>query len=64
MKNWFKTLHEALDAECITHMWDNRHIPYGTTLSLTYDDDTRYGHYVSVYRDNIGMYERPVHYKR
>jgi len=64
MKNWFKTLHEALDAEGITYMWDNRHIPYDTTLSLTYDDNTRYGHYVSVYRDNTGMYERPVHYKR
>ena len=64
MKNWFNTLHEALEAECIEHMWDNRHIPYDTTLSLTYDDDTRYGHYVSVYRDNTGMYERPIHYKR
>jgi len=45
-------------------MWDMRPIPYGETLALTYDDGTRYGHYVSVYRDETGLYERPVHYRR
>jgi hypothetical protein len=64
MQNRFETLSEALEAEKIAHMWDGRPIPYDTTLALTHDDGTRYGHYVSVYRDEKGLYERPVHYRR
>jgi hypothetical protein len=30
----------------------------------TWDDGSKHGHLVSVYRDERGMYERPVHYKR
>ena len=63
-ENWFKTLTEALEAENIVHMWPNTPIAYGKTIGLTYDDGTRYGHYVSVYRDSKGLYERPIHYKR
>jgi serine/threonine protein kinase HipA of HipAB toxin-antitoxin module len=63
-KNRFQTLSEALESEGVAHMWDMRPIPYGETVSLTYDDGTRYGHYVSVYRDETGLYERPVHYRR
>jgi hypothetical protein len=62
--NWFNTLTEALDSENIGHMWPNVPIAYGQTIGLTYDDGTRYGHYVSVYRDSNGLYERPIHYKR
>ena len=62
--NKFNTLSEALDAECIAHMWDMRPINYGQTVSLTFDNGTRYGHYVSVARDERGMYERPIHYAR
>ena len=62
--NRFQTLSEALESENIAHMWDGRPIPYSHTLSLTYDDGTKYGHYVSVYRDEKGLYERPVHYAR
>ena len=64
MQNRFQTLSEALHAEGISHMWNWRPIAYGETVSLTYDDGTRYGHYVSVYRDETGLYERPVHYRR
>lgn len=63
-QNWFNTLSEALEAENISHMWDMRPIAYGQTLSLTYDDGTKYGHLVSVYRDETGRYERPIHYRR
>jgi hypothetical protein len=63
-QNRFATLSEALESEGVAHMWDDRHIPYGTTLGCTYQDGTRYGHYVSVYRDEHGVYERPVHYAR
>lgn len=64
MQNWFNTLSEALEAENISHMWDMRPIAYDQTLTLTYDDGTKYGHYVSIYRDSNGLYERPIHYRR
>lgn len=64
MQNWFKTLSEALKSVGIEHMWDTRPIAYGQTVSLTYDDGTKYGHYVSVYRASNGLYERPIHYNR
>ncbi len=63
-QNWFKTLSEALEAENIVHMWPNTPIAYGQTIGLTHQDGTRYGHYVSVYRDSNGLYERPIHYAR
>ncbi len=62
--NWFKTLSEALESENIVHMWPGTPIAYGQTIGLTYDDGTRYGHYVSIYRDSNGLYERPIHYSR
>ena len=64
MQNRFNTLQEALDAENISHMWDGTPINYNETRSLTYDDGTRFGHYVTIYRDEKGLYERPVHYSR
>jgi hypothetical protein len=64
MQNWFDTLSEALESENISHMWDMRPIAYDQTLALTYDDGTKYGHYVSIYRDSNGLYERPIHYRR
>tara|TARA_R110000803_G_scaffold113773_1_gene182226 strand:- start:377 stop:574 length:198 start_codon:yes stop_codon:yes gene_type:complete len=64
MQNWFNTLSEALDAENLLHAWDMRPIAYGQTLSCTHDDGTKHGRYVSVYRDERGMYERPISYKR
>ena len=64
MQNKFNTLSEALDSENLGHAWDERPIAYDQTLSLTYNDGTKYGHYVSVYRDERGLYERPIHYSR
>ena len=63
-QNKFNTLSEALDSENLAHTWDERPIAYDQTLSLTYQDGTKYGHYVSVYRDEKGLYERPIHYSR
>ena len=63
-ENWFKTLSEALESENIVHMWPNTPIGYGQTIGLTFQDGTRYGHFVSVYRDSNGLYERPIHYAR
>jgi len=47
--NWFNTLNEALESE---------------NFSYTYDDGTKYGRYITIYRDNTGRYERPIHYAR
>ena len=63
-QNWFETLSEALESEGIGHMWNMEPINYDQTRALTFDDGTRYGHYVSVYRSESGLYERPIHYKR
>ena len=63
-QNKFNTLSECLESENISHMWDARPLSYDQTLGLTYDDGTRYGYYVSVYRDERGLYERPIHYSR
>jgi len=66
MQNFFPTLANALAAEQLEESWELHFQPiaYGQTFSYTYDNGTRYGHYVSIYRDNQGRYERPVHYNR
>lgn len=64
MRNWFDTLNEALDAEDLLESWEVHFPPigYGETYSYTWQDGSRYGHLVSIYRNERGQYERPVHY--
>ncbi len=66
MKNWFNTLAEALQAENLQDTWQLHFSPIGykETYTYTFDDGTKYGHYVSIYRDERGLYERPIHYRR
>ena len=66
MTNWFNTLNEALEAENLLHTWDSLYSPikYDSTAHYTYQDGTKYGHYISIYREERGMYERPIHYSR
>ena len=64
MQNWFNTLTEALESENIAHTWPNTPLAYGYSKSTTFQDGTRYGHYISVYRNEKGLYERPIHYAR
>ena len=61
--NYFNTLAEALASEGLTLLVHGG-INYGDTFATTIDDGTKYGHYVSIYRDERGLYERPVHYAR
>lgn len=63
-QNWFPTLSEALEAENLSHAWPCTPIAYGQTIGQTYDDGTKHGHYILIYRDERGLYERPIHYKR
>lgn len=64
--NWFNTLNEALESEGLLDAWDISHSPisYNQTYSWTWDNGTKWGHYISIYRDETGRYERPVHYNR
>lgn len=57
-QNWFATLNEALDSEGLTDLWPlGVNIPYDTNISLSAG-----GRWISVFRDDTGRYERPVHY--
>jgi hypothetical protein len=64
--NRFQTLNGALDSEGLVDTWELHYQPigYGQTFSYTFDDGSKYGHYVSITRFEDGTYERPVHYKR
>ena len=65
-RNYFPTLNAALEAENLLAAWDctNPPIHYGETRAWTYDDGSKYGRAISIYRNERGFYERPVHYSR
>ena len=65
MTNYFPTLNDALHSEELIEAWDCmwQPIQYGETRRWIWQDGSRHGHVVSIYRDERGMYERPVHYK-
>jgi hypothetical protein len=64
--NWFNTLNEALTAEKLLDTWriEFEPINYGETFTYTHQDGTKHGHLVSIYRNERGQYERPIHYAR
>jgi len=65
LQNWFNTLNESLEAEGLVESFPiGNSIAYGATFDYTIADGTRYGHYVTIYRNNEGKYERPIHYAR
>jgi hypothetical protein len=57
MQNYFPTLSDALAAEGIEFWPMTLSISYGQTQSIAHN-----GRYISVYRSEQGLYERPVHY--
>lgn len=58
MQNYFETLNDALDAEHLLDVWPiTTSIGYGQTIGMA-----RNGRWLSIYRDENGRYERPVHY--
>ena len=63
---YFNTLNEALEPQNLLGTWDISFPPiqYGETFSYTYDDGTKYGYFISIYRSEQGKYETPVHYQR
>ena len=57
-QNWFNTLNESLASEDLVNTFpEDYNLSYGQTIRYVKD-----GLFVSVYRDNTGRYERPVHY--
>ena len=58
-QNWFNTLNEALESEGLLEAWEVWFGPiyYNQTFSWKYDDGSRNGRFISIYRDNRGMYE-------
>lgn len=64
-QNWFNTLNEALNSEGLIEDYPfGLNIGYGETVNYTFDNGTKYGHYVTIFRNSDGRYERPVHYNR
>ena len=69
MQNWFDTLNDALASEHLIDLWPlGSNINYGETVDHLVEVGT-YGktnkveyRKISVYRDQNGRYERPVHY--
>ncbi len=62
-QNWFDTLHDALDAEGVAHLWDGTPLAYGESVRRHVDDGSRYGRVISVYRNENGRYERAISYQ-
>lgn len=57
-QSYFPTLADALEAENLNGHWPlGVNINYGQTIGLAAN-----GRWISVYRDETGRYERPVHY--
>lgn len=57
-RNYFETLADALDAESLNDVWPiGVNVNYGQAIGLAVN-----GRWISVYRDDSGRYERPVHY--
>lgn len=59
-QNWFPTLLAALESEkLVGKIRRDEEIRPGTSYCTTIDNDRRT---VSIYRNKLGLYERPVHY--
>ena len=59
---YFPTLNDALAAEGLVHLWPlGVNISYNETQVVHVEDDKVLRH-ISVYRDERGHYERPIHY--
>jgi len=62
-QNWFPTLNAALEAEGLIDFWPfGQNISYGETARINYEDETGHPRVMVIYRNDTGMYERPVHY--
>jgi len=64
-QNWFETLNLALESEELIDYWPfGKSMVYGETFRFTADDGSKHGHFISIFRETDGRYERPIHYPR
>ena len=69
--NWFNTLNEALESEGLVDLWQlGSNVNYEQTVQHIVETGELKGKrqvpvmkMISVYRNEKGMYERPVHYQ-
>jgi hypothetical protein len=55
---WFNTLNDALESEGLIEFWPSGlNVGYGETVGFASG-----GIWLSVFRDEGGRYERPIHY--
>lgn len=63
-KYYFGTLNEALQSENLLDSWPiSASLNYGEVYRYSFDDGSKHGRFVSIYRREDGLYERPVTYK-
>ena len=56
--NFFNTLNDALESENLIDLWPlGSNINYNETISHVVGEI-----FISVYRNDVGRYERPIHY--
>ena len=60
MKNWFNTLNESLESEGLLDIAPTLFGGFQYDSTKTFNSN---GVHVSVYRSEIGLYERPIHYR-
>ena len=61
-RNYFSSLNDALQSEGLVEHWPlGSNIRYGETVQHIVDLNLG-PHVISVYRDERGLYERPIHY--
>lgn len=68
-QNWFETLNASLESENLVDLWPmGLNISYGENVRFTVEISPAIGRkkakyrLISVYRNDNGMYERPVSY--
>jgi hypothetical protein len=64
-QNFFQSLNQSLESEKLIDSFPfGANISYGQNFSYDFDDGSRHGRHVSIFRNSDGRYERPVHYAR
>ncbi len=63
-RNFFNTLNEALDSESLVELWPlGSNIQYGETTRHIVQSEPGVVLLISVYRNEVGQYERPIYYR-
>ncbi len=62
-QNWFPTLNAALESEGLIDQWPfGRSVSYGEHARVHTEDESGHPRFIAIYRNEEGLYERPIHY--